>query len=163
MISHSVSVPAFSSAVPVSSRHGLAPRPRNITPRRKCTCAPVPLGQAPRRAILRAEAGTASPGDKNDGGEDAAPSPVDWDSDWSTFKATGMRTDAGPGRAPPTAQEKAVKKVAAQVQSVTNNLPTRQKLFADWRFWVAILVSLSLFTALVGGSQSQQPVMTGSM
>jgi hypothetical protein len=138
-----------------------------------CGAATSPFVAAPPRRArararhaqsLRAEAGAASPNDGNDGqGDDAAPSSVDWDSDWSKFKTAGMQSDAPVGRAPPTAQEKAVRKAAAQVRNVASTLPTRQALFADWRFWVAILVSLSVFTAVVGGSQSQQPLQVGTM
>lgn len=127
-------------------------------------------------SIVRAEAGTASPRDgqpDNDAGEnsgrddsdsgkyDIPQSNIDWNADWSKYRrdlAEGAAPSAPPGRAPPTPAEKAARKAAAQVSSIKNTLPTRQALFADWRFWIAILLALSLFTAAVGSSQSQQPV-----
>jgi hypothetical protein len=150
------SAPALSAAssfVHTRARRAAAAAPYTARPRTRC--APPPP---------RAEAGTASPNDGNEGaGEEAAPSSIDWDSDWNKFKSAGMVSDAPPGRAPQTVQEKAARKAVAQVKNVANSLPSRQALFADWRFWTAVLLSLSLFTALVGNSQANQPLTGGSL
>ncbi|PXF44730.1 hypothetical protein BWQ96_05489 [Gracilariopsis chorda] len=92
--------------------------------------------------------------DKPDRSEDSDPhdipqSAVDWNSEWSNFRLSGMQSQAPPGRQPLSAQEKARRNMQAKVQTVTSNMPTRQQLFADWRFWVAIILSLSLFSAFV--------------
>lgn len=150
---------AFTAPSPLALSHRAVPppggflsaRPRHVLAR----CA---------RPRVRCAAGAASPNDGGDGGgEDAAPSSIDWDSDWSNFRSAGMASDAPPGRAPPTAQERAARKAAEQVRNVTSSLPTRQALFADWRFWAAVLLSLSVFTALVGNSQANAPLTGGTL
>lgn len=143
---HNLSMPAFAPSLPLA-----LPRPALAN---RSLCPTLSFRPALRpRPLLRCA--TASPEDPPEQESDSSSS-VDWDNDWNSFRASGMVSDAGPGRAPPSAQEKAVRNVAAQVERAQGALPTRQELFADWRFWVGIIVALSLFTAAVGGSQVQQ-------
>lgn len=76
-------------------------------------------------------------------------STIDWNKSWADFQATGSRSGAPPGREPLSKQEVARKKVSKSIRSVTNTLPSRQQLFADWRFWLTIIIALSFFTAFI--------------
>lgn len=81
-------------------------------------------------------------------------SSIDWNKSWSDFQASGGRSMAPSGREPVTKEEVARQKALNRLRSVSNSLPSRQKLFADWRFWVSIILALSLFTAYVQSSSS---------
>lgn len=92
---------------------------------------------------------------------DIPQSAVDWNSEWSRFSASGMRSMAPEGREPTSKEELARQRAINNVRKVTDKLPSRQKLFADWRFWVAVIVALSLFTSFVQSTSS--PLGVGSV
>lgn len=85
---------------------------------------------------------------------DIPQSAVDWNSEWSKFQADGMRSMAPRGREPVSKEELAASRTMSRIRSVTDKVPTRQQLFRDWRFWVAIIATLSLFSAFVQSSQT---------
>lgn len=173
-----VSVPlAFVSHIPPAKSHYLA-QSSFANPAKTCARRiRIRVARLPLVHIIHAEAGTASPRDSNsdgdggnserDGGDDGAyeipQSEFDWNADWNKYQqdlAEGLAPAAPPGRAPPTPAEKAARTAAARVSTIKGSLPSRQALFADWRFWVAVLLALSLFTAALGGSQSPQTIPT---
>lgn len=100
--------------------------------------------------------------DKNDddGHRDIPQSSVDWNAEWSKFANEGMTSSAPKGREPPSATERAARRAATAVKSrvgsVTSKLPSRRALFGDWRFWIAVIFALSVLTAAVGNSHSNQ-------
>jgi hypothetical protein len=128
---------------------------------------------APWAAADRSTSGPANhpPSDDGAGGSaggggsedqyDIPQSDVDWNAEWSRFTSAGMVSDAPKGREPPSRSAKvamkAVSTVQASMNNVTNNMPSREVLFADWRFWVGLILALSVFTAAVGSSQSHHP------
>lgn len=81
-------------------------------------------------------------------------SSIDWNKSWADFQASGGRSMAPSGREPVTKEEVARQKALKRLRSVSNSLPSRQRLFADWRFWVSIILALSLFTAYIQSSSS---------
>lgn len=81
-------------------------------------------------------------------------SSIDWNKSWADFQASGGRSMAPSGREPVSKEEVARQKALNRLRSVSNSLPSRQKLFADWRFWVSIILALSLFTAFVQSSST---------
>lgn len=89
---------------------------------------------------------------------DIPQSSVDWNKLWIDFQASGGQSQAPSGREPTSKQEMARRKVAKGIRSVSNTLPTRQQLFADWRFWLAIILSLSFFTAFVQSTTTQSAI-----
>lgn len=101
--------------------------------------------------------------DKEDGGNDDAyhdipDSSIDWNKSWADFQASGGQSTAPVGREPLSREERTRRKMVNQMRDVTESLPTRQQLFADWRFWVALILVLSLFTAFVNSTTA--PVTT---
>lgn len=83
---------------------------------------------------------------------------VDWNSEWAKFQEGGMRSMAPKGREPLSKEAIATQKAKLLVGRVTNSVPTKEALFRDWRFWAAIILTLSLFTAFV--NSSAQPAVT---
>lgn len=60
------------------------------------------------------------------------------------------------GREPATKKEKnVVNKMQLAVANVGNKLPRREVVVRDWRFWLAVILGLSVFSAAVGGSINQ--------
>lgn len=100
--------------------------------------------------------------DNNKEPHDIPKSTVDWNSEWSSFRESGGRSMAPKGREPVSKEELARKKTMNSIRSVTNRVPSRQALFADWRFWVAIILTLSVFSAFVQSS-AMPPSVGGSM
>lgn len=91
---------------------------------------------------------------------DIPKSMIDWNQSWSDFQASGGRSMAPSGREPVSKEEVARQKIRNRFRSVSNSLPSRQKLFADWRFWIAIILALSLFTAFAQSSTPTPPMPT---
>ena len=83
---------------------------------------------------------------------------IDWNAAWTQFQESGIKPMTK-GREPlpreTVAAKKVVNRVRASVTQVTSRLPSRQMLFNDWRFWVGIILALSVFSALVGSSHPQ--------
>ena len=94
----------------------------------------------------------------DDDAHDIPQSSIDWNAKWAEFTASGMQSDAPKGRQPLTAAEKQRRNAMAKLRNASDNLPTRRQLFADWKFWVAIILALSLFSAFV-----QSNTMSGGM
>jgi hypothetical protein len=82
---------------------------------------------------------------------------VDWNKEWSQFTADGMRSDAPKGREPPSKAEKVAAQAEARLAGLKASIPDARTLTADWRFWIAIVVALSVVTAVIGSAQTQQP------
>lgn len=85
---------------------------------------------------------------------DIPQSAVDWNNEWSKFQEGGMRSMAPQGREAVSKQEVAAARAKARINAVTSKVPSRQQLFKDWRFWLAIIATLSLFSAFVQSSQT---------
>lgn len=81
-------------------------------------------------------------------------SSIDWNQQWTEFQASGGRSTAPPGREPIPKQVVVKRKLINRVRKVQDTLPSRQKLFSDWRFWLCIILSLSLFTAFINSTSS---------
>lgn len=115
------------------------------------------------RPIWRASTTPPSGSQSGDGGagkkdenedHDIPQSTVDWNGEWNKFQDSGMRSMAPKGREPVSKEELVASRVRGKVKAVSTKLPSRQQLFRDWRFWVAIIVALSLFSAFVQSSQT---------
>lgn len=112
-----------------------------------------------------ASAGDSSAGANDEPAEVPAPhdipqSAIDWNKSWTDFQASGAKSSAPPGREPVTKAQVAQSKLNANVRSFSNALPSRQQLFADWRFWAAIIFALSVFSAFVQSSSTVSPSPT---
>mmetsp|Transcript_10416 Transcript_10416/g.18792 ORF Transcript_10416/g.18792 Transcript_10416/m.18792 type:complete len:180 (-) Transcript_10416:294-833(-) len=90
-------------------------------------------------------------------------SSVDWNSEWNRFASSGMKTEAGKGRSPTPKfilnAKRTLNSAKASVVNAKQNAPTFRQLSNDWKFWVAIIVALSVFSASVNYSQSQQYIV----
>lgn len=60
-----------------------------------------------------------------------------------------MRSSAPKGRQPLSDVERQRREAVTKLRNATENLPSRQQLFADWRFWASIILVLSIFSALI--------------
>lgn len=97
--------------------------------------------------------------DADNGGSD-----VDWNESWTRFRASGMVSDAPAGRQPPTEAEKAARRAQQVLEDTKGKLPSREVVLADWRFWIGLLLVLSLFTAWVNASHTYvSPTATNGM
>lgn len=106
---------------------------------------------------------TFSPPPKDNDGKDERDD-VDWNESWTRFRASGMVSDAPAGRQPPTEAEKAARRAREVIEGTKGKLPSREAVLADWRFWVGILLVLSLFTAYVNASHTYiQPAATSGL
>lgn len=85
-------------------------------------------------------------------------SSIDWNKLWADFQESGGQSQAPSGREPTSKQEIARRKVAKGIRNMSNALPARQQLFADWRFWLAIILALSFFTAFVQSTSTTSGV-----
>lgn len=78
---------------------------------------------------------------------------VDWNSEWTSFVQAGYPSNAPKGREPPSKEALAARRALASVKNtvdrVAGSVPSRQALFRDWRFWIAIILALSFFSAFV--------------
>lgn len=138
----------FVPAVPaLSARSAFAPRAASA--------------RALRRARVPLHCSAATPPSRDDDKE--GETNVDWNESWVRFRSSGMSSDAPPGRSAVTPQQLAAKRAATKarnaIEDVRNNVPSRQELFRDWRFWVAIIFALSLFSAFINSTQA--PSATG--
>jgi len=106
------------------------------------------------------------PRDNNNGDSEAdnGTGDVDWNESWTRFRASGMVSDAPAGRQPPTEAEKAARRARSVLEDTKDKLPSREVVLADWRFWVGLLLVLSLFTAYVNASHTYiSPATTSGM
>lgn len=92
------------------------------------------------------------PSDSDEDPHEIPQSTVDWNKSWSDFQSSGMKSMAPEGREPVTKEQLARQKAANRLRSIPDSLPSRRQLFSDWRFWVAIILTLSLFSAFVQSS-----------
>lgn len=76
---------------------------------------------------------------------------VDWSVEWNRFlQAGGAQSQRLPkDRRVPTEPEKVIARARNSLQRATSEWPTREQLVRDWRFWVAVLLTLSLATAAI--------------
>lgn len=94
---------------------------------------------------------------------DIPQSAVDWNSEWTRFQKGGMRSMAPEGRQPVSKQEKVKRQVEGRLRRATSSVPSRQQLFADWRFWAALILALSLFSAFVNSTTTSTAGFAGSI
>ena len=122
-----------------------------VRPRAHCNrCSARRVSATPR--LSSSSSPPPPPPEKN--GSD---SEIDWNESWSRFRSSGMVSDAPVGRAPPTDAEKAARKAKVTLNNVQSALPTWQMLSGDWRFWAALILFLSLFTAYVNSTHTGIP------
>lgn len=79
-------------------------------------------------------------------------STIDWNAAWQNYKISGKQP-MNKGREP----AKQISKLERTVKQARQKfvLPPRAVLFKDWRFWLTVIVALSVFSAMVSqGSQA---------
>lgn len=150
---------AFSNVVPLLPSI-------NAHPLHQTTCSPhstspARFSRSSFRFRFRFRLHPVCNSDKSDPPDEGEPheipqSAIEWNSEWAKFRESGMRSFAPEGRQPLTAQQRARRNVQKKIRNATDMMPSRQQLFADWRFWLALILSLSLFSAFV------QSTTTGS-
>lgn len=94
---------------------------------------------------------------------DIPQSAVDWNSEWTRFQKGGMRSMAPEGRQPVSKQEKVKRQVEGRLRRAASSVPSRQQLFGDWRFWAALILALSLFSAFINSTTTSTAGFAGSI
>jgi len=136
-----------------------------------CGAQPGVLAHRPTRLLMLAAKDGAELPDPEDPAKQTPPpakgekeqhkipsSDVDWNSEWSRFTSSGMKSQVK-GREPVPKAVLATKRSMNSAKRLTDSasasLPTWGQLRRDWRFWLAVILALSLLTSFLNTTAVQ--------
>jgi hypothetical protein len=106
--------------------------------------------------------------------DEESDSSVDWDSEWKKVVRNEGRLDGGESRpgnnfykseaemSAIKATNKAAKQATEFTSSVTDNIPQMSSLVGDWKFWIGIIVIVSVGVSVLSAPPASSSIPSGN-